>query len=72
MSRVILQGPDVGQQMEYMLATGNLRSKTGLGFQQVIFNYTELEPYIHSQPLFQPFQCCMFKYGNAGNGSGNK
>ena len=35
MNRVILQGPDVGQQMEYMLATGNLRSKTGLGFQQV-------------------------------------
>ena len=36
MNKILMAGPDIGQQMEYMLATGNLRSKTGLGFQQVI------------------------------------
>ena len=26
---------DIGHEMEYMLATGNLRSRSGLGLQQV-------------------------------------
>ena len=29
------RGPDIGREMEYLLATGNLRSRSGLGLQQV-------------------------------------
>ena len=37
MTKVISGGPDVGHYMEYFLATGNIRSRTGLGLQQVRF-----------------------------------
>ena len=38
MTKVISGGPDVGHYMEYFLATGNIRSRTGLGLQQVRFS----------------------------------
>ena len=31
----VLSTYDIGHQMEYLLATGNLRSRSGLGMQQV-------------------------------------
>ena len=33
--RVLDHAPDVGQFMEYVMATGNLKSHSGLGLQQV-------------------------------------
>ena len=35
MPRVAKKSLDIGREMEYMLATGNLRSRSGLGLQQV-------------------------------------
>ena len=35
MPRVAKKSVDIGREMEYMLATGNLRSRSGLGLQQV-------------------------------------
>ena len=35
MSKIIQRSPDVGRELEYLLATGNLRSRSGLGLQQV-------------------------------------
>ena len=35
MPKVTKKCPDIGHEMEYMLATGNLRSRSGLGLQQV-------------------------------------
>ena len=35
MSKIVQRSPDVGRELEYLLATGNLRSRSGLGLQQV-------------------------------------
>ena len=35
MPKVAKKTVDIGHEMEYMLATGNLRSRSGLGLQQV-------------------------------------
>lgn len=35
MPRVAKKTVDIGHEMEYMLATGNLRSRSGLALQQV-------------------------------------
>ena len=35
MPKVLKKTVDIGHEMEYMLATGNLRSRSGLGLQQV-------------------------------------
>ena len=35
MPKVVRKTLDIGHEMEYMLATGNLRSRSGLGLQQV-------------------------------------
>lgn len=36
---VAMKETDIGHQMEYLLATGNLRSRSGLGLQQVIVQF---------------------------------
>ena len=35
MSKIVQRSPDVGRELEYLLATGNLPSHSGLGLQQV-------------------------------------
>ena len=35
MKRVLESAPNVGQYMEYVMATGNIKSQSGLGLQQV-------------------------------------
>lgn len=41
--KVIGTGPDVGNQMHYLISTGNLASKSGLGLQQVCdYAYTKV------------------------------
>ena len=39
MPKVAKKGPDIGREIEYLLATGNLRSRSGLGLQQVLYMY---------------------------------
>ena len=50
MPRVAKKTIDIGHEMEYMLATGNLRSRSGLGLQQVTCRVTIL-PYIFSEQV---------------------
>ena len=38
MPKVMRKTVDIGHEMEYMLATGNLRSRSGLGLQQVEYS----------------------------------
>ena len=37
-NKVMNSMPDVGKQMEYLLATGNLKSRSGLNLQQVSYS----------------------------------
>ena len=46
MPRVAKKTIDIGHEMEYMLATGNLRSRSGLGLQQVTCRVTILSIHI--------------------------
>lgn len=42
MPKVTKKSVDIGREMEYMLATGNLRSRSGLGLQQVHLEWVVL------------------------------
>ena len=40
--KVIGTGPDIGHQMYYLISTGSLASKSGLGLQQVLINFMHI------------------------------
>ena len=54
--KVIGTGPDIGHQMHYLISTGNLVSKSGLGLQQVFSMHKYCRPLVMRTLSIQPFR----------------